>query len=61
MGWKTGDEHKSEGKTARIGKTHTDTYRTNAAGNRSAPHSHDLKVSGQKHSPSMRDIHSPKK
>jgi len=61
MGWKTSQEHPSKGSTSRIGSTHTDTYHTNEAGKRDRPHGSDLKVSGSKHSPSMRDVHPPKK
>jgi len=60
-GWKTSDEHPSKGETSRIGPTHTDTYHTNAAGKRDSPHSKDLKVSGPKFEPSMRDVYPPKK
>jgi len=61
MSWKTGQEHPSKGSNERIGPTHTDTYHTNEAGKRDQPHSSDLKVSGSKHEPSMRDVHSPKR
>jgi len=58
--WKTGREHKTEGKQRSVlGRTHTDTHHTNKADKRDQPHHKDLKVSGPKHSPSMKDIHHP--
>ena len=59
MGWKASQEHKSEGKTSRIGSTHFDVYRTNQAGSRNQSHRDDLKVSGSPRTPSMRDVHPP--
>jgi hypothetical protein len=61
MGWLTGNEHESKGSSEKIGPTHTDTYHTNDAGKRDQPHHQDLKVSGSKSSPSMQDVHPPKK
>jgi len=61
MGWKTSKEHESKGKTAKIGPTHTDSYHVDEPAKRDQAHSTDLKVSGPKFEPSMRDVHPPKK
>jgi hypothetical protein len=58
MGWKTGHSHTSK---SMGGKSHTDTHHTDSEGKRDRPKSEDLKVSGDKQKPSMRDIHPPKK
>ena len=54
-------KHPSTGKTTRIGPTHTDTYHTDNSGKRDRPHHTDLKVSGPRRDPSMRDIYPPQK
>jgi len=61
MPWKTSNEHESKGETAKIGPTHTDSYHTDESGKRDRPHSEDVKVSGPKFEPSMRDVHPPSK
>ena len=62
MPWKTGREHPTnESQKPILGPTHTDTYHTNDAGKRDQPHNTDLKISGPKHAPSMREIHPPPK
>jgi len=58
MGWKPSKSHK--GKDSRIGK-HFDVYHTDKSGKRDQPHYKDVKISGESHEPSMRDIHPPKK
>lgn len=59
--WKPGRAHPSRGATERIGPTHFDVYHTNKAGKRDRHHSEDVKISGEPHKPSMRDIHPSKK
>jgi len=64
MGWFTSKEHETKGDDkykSTLGKTHTDTYHTDSSGERDQPHSTDLKVSGPKYEPSMKDIQSSKK
>jgi len=57
--WKTSNEHTtSPSQRTFLGPTHTDTYGVDAAGNRATPHESDLKVSGPKYEPSMKDIQS---
>lgn len=56
--WKSSKSHTSK---SMGGKEHFDVYRTNSSGKRDMPHSKDIKISGKSHSPSMRDVHSPKK
>ena len=62
MGWFTSKEHETKGDDeykSVLGKTHTDTYHTDSVGKRDQPHSQDLKISGPKFEPSMKDIHPP--
>ncbi len=64
MSWKTSKEHPTKGSDeyrGKLGSTHTDTYHTDKSGNRDQPHTSDIKVSGAKHEPSMKDIHPPSK
>lgn len=62
MGWKTGKEHDTKGGLRdTLGPTHTDTYHTDDRGKRDRHHSEDLKVSGAKEKPSMRDVVPPGK
>jgi hypothetical protein len=54
--WKTSDSHKSN---SMGGQTHTDTEKYDDRG-RKDKSAGKLKVSGEKHEPSMRDIAPPK-
>lgn len=58
MGWKASKPHKSS-KTME-GKEHFDVYQTDKTGKRDQPHREDVKISGEPHEPSMRDVHPPK-
>lgn len=60
MGHKASYEHPSKGETAKIGSTHFDVYSTDERGERNEPHYTDVKISGEPHEPSMRDIHPSK-
>jgi len=56
--WKTSHEHETKGEQkSKLGPTHTDSYHVDNSGKRDQPHSLDVKISGPKIEPSMRDIH----